>query len=135
MTASAATSRGFALWHAAMRWQRAIDAALQPLGLTHTQYLVLATADRVIREQGDAVAQLTIGESSGLDRATISALIRKLETRGLVDRGTDAIDGRRWRVILTRRGRTLLDKATPLVEATAMEVAPRRGFARLLAPE
>jgi DNA-binding MarR family transcriptional regulator len=113
-----------------MRWQRAIDAALRPLGLTHTQYLVLASAACVIREQGDAVAQLAIAESAELDRATISTLVRKLETRGLLDRGMDAIDGRRWRVILTRRGQSLLEKATSLVEATAADVAPPRDLAR-----
>jgi DNA-binding MarR family transcriptional regulator len=108
-----------------MRWQRAIDAALRPLGLTHTQYLVLASAARAICEQGDAVAQLAIAESAGLDSATTSTLIRKLESRRLLDRGIDATDGRRWRVILTQRGRSMLEKATALVDATATEVAPR----------
>jgi DNA-binding MarR family transcriptional regulator len=109
-----------------MRWQRAIDTALRPLGLTHTQYLVLASAARVIREQGDAVAQLAIAETAGLDSATTSTLIRKLESRGLLDRGLDATDGRRWRVRLTGRGRSMLEKATALVEAAATELGPRR---------
>jgi DNA-binding MarR family transcriptional regulator len=122
--------RGFELWRAAMRWQRAIDAALRPLELTHTQYLVLAGAARAIRERGDAVAQLAIAESAELDRATTSILVRKLETRGLLDRGNDVTDGRRWRVILTQRGRSTLAKATSLVEATAADVAPRRDLAR-----
>jgi DNA-binding MarR family transcriptional regulator len=117
---------GFDLWRAAMRWQRAIDAALRPLELTHTQYLVLAAAARAIREQGDAVAQVAIAESAELDRASVSILVGKLETRGLFDRDMDATDGRRWRVLLTHRGLTVLAKATSLVEATAVEMAPRR---------
>jgi MarR family transcriptional regulator, organic hydroperoxide resistance regulator len=120
-----AVQSGFALWRAAMRWQRAIDAALRPLELTHTQYLVLAGAASAIREQGDAVAQRAIAESAELDRATISVLVRKLEDRGLLDRGPHATDGRRWRVILTQRGRRLLEKATALVERAAADVAPR----------
>jgi len=131
---SPAVARGFVLWQAAMRWQRAIDAALRPLGLTHTQYLVLASAARAIGELGDAVAQLAIAESAGLDSATTSILIRKLESRGLLDRDVDSIDGRRWRVTLTQRGRSMLDKATALVEATAAEAAPRRDLARRRAP-
>jgi DNA-binding MarR family transcriptional regulator len=109
-----------------MRWQRAIDRALRPLGLTHTQYLVLASAARAIGEQGDAVAQLAIAQIAGLDSATTSTLIGKLESRGLIDRDVDTTDGRRWRVILTHRGRSLLDRATALVDATAAEAAPRR---------
>jgi DNA-binding MarR family transcriptional regulator len=88
----------------------------------------------VIRDQGDAVAQFAIAESAGLDRATTSTLIRKLELRGLLDRSSDETDGRRWRVMLTQRGRSMLEKATALVEATATEVAPRRGLARYLVP-
>ncbi len=109
-----------------MRWQRAIDAALRPLGLTHTQYLLLASTARVIREQRDAVAQLAIAESAELDHATTSTLIRKLESRGLLDRNIDATDHRRWRIILTPRGRSLLEKATSVVEATAGELTPQR---------
>ena len=120
-----AVVRGFALWHAAMRWQRAIDAALRPLELTHTQYLVLVSTARAIREQGDAVAQSAIAERAGLDQATTSTLIRKLDSRGLLDRGIDGVDGRRWRVILTQRGQRTLDRATALVEAAASQALPR----------
>jgi len=117
-----------------MRWQRAIDAALRPLGLTHTQYLVLASAARVIDEQDDAVAQLAIAEHAGLDRTTISILIRKLEDRGLFDRDIDGADGRRQRVLLTARGRSILAKASALVETAAADTLPQRDLARYPAP-
>ena len=110
-----------------MRWQRAVDAALRPLGLTHTQYLVLASAAAAISEQGDdAVPQHAIAESAELDRVTTSVLVRKLEARGLLDRGNDATDGRKWRVMLTQRGQSTLKKASLLVEAIAADVVPRR---------
>jgi DNA-binding MarR family transcriptional regulator len=124
--ALSATQRGFELWRAAMRWQRAIDAALRPIDLTHTQYLVLASTARVIREQRDAVAQIAIAQSAELDRVTVSHLVRKLEARGLLDRGVDGTDARKWRVILTQRGERTLEKATAIVEATAAELAPSR---------
>jgi DNA-binding MarR family transcriptional regulator len=128
-----AVQSGFALWRAAMRWQRSIDAALRPLELTHTQYLVLASAARAIREQRDAVAHHAIAQAAELDLATISILVRKLETRGLLDRDVDGADARRWRVILTQRGRSLLDKATALVEAAATAAARHPDLARHLA--
>jgi DNA-binding MarR family transcriptional regulator len=121
-----AVQRGFDLWRAAMRWQRAIDAALRPLDLTHTQYLVLASAARAMREQRDAVSQTSVAEAAELDRVTTSILVRKLEARGLFDRGNDATDTRKWRVILTQRGERMLEKATALVEAMAADLAPGR---------
>jgi hypothetical protein len=37
------TSPGFLLWRLTLRWQREIAAALDPLGLTHVQFVLLAT--------------------------------------------------------------------------------------------
>ena len=37
-------SPGFLLWHTTMRWQRSMAAALHPLGLTHMQFVLLASA-------------------------------------------------------------------------------------------
>ena len=37
-------SPGFLLWHLTLAWQRAVTAALEPLGLTHVQFVLLATA-------------------------------------------------------------------------------------------
>jgi hypothetical protein len=34
---------GFLLWRATLRWQREVAAALRPLGLTHPQFVVLAS--------------------------------------------------------------------------------------------
>ena len=36
-------SPGFLLWHVTLRWQRDIAAALAPMGLTHVQFVLLAT--------------------------------------------------------------------------------------------
>ena len=69
-----------------MRWQRAVDRALQAVGLTHTQYWVLSTAAWLIDEVDDAVSQQEIAEGARLDKATTSYLVRKLEAGGLMDR-------------------------------------------------
>jgi hypothetical protein len=34
-------SPGLLLWHATLRWQRGIARALQPLDLTHVQFVLL----------------------------------------------------------------------------------------------
>lgn len=43
-----------------MRWQRSVDAALRPLGLTHSRYLVLSATAELQRETKDAVSQREI---------------------------------------------------------------------------
>jgi hypothetical protein len=40
---SAEESPGFLLWRVSTLWRRAIEAILKPLGLTHPQFVVLAT--------------------------------------------------------------------------------------------
>jgi MarR family transcriptional regulator, organic hydroperoxide resistance regulator len=115
----ALSGQGFQAWRSAMRWQRSIDAALHPFGLTHARYLVLAAVDELVRELGDAVAQKSIAERAGVDKATTSQIARRLEQRGLLDRGPDGVDSRAGRVFISRRGRDLLRRARPSVDAAA----------------
>jgi DNA-binding MarR family transcriptional regulator len=116
--------RGFALWRDAMRWQRNVDASLAPLRLTHSQYLVLSTAETVTTEARDAVTQRAIAEGAGLDEVTTSRLVRVLCEKGWLDRGPTAGDQRAYRVIITPKGRQVLRRAAADVEA-----ASRRFFA------
>ncbi|MGI8679258.1 MAG: MarR family transcriptional regulator [Jatrophihabitans sp.] len=37
------SARGFLLWHITLRWQREVAAALNPFGLTHVQFVLLAS--------------------------------------------------------------------------------------------
>jgi DNA-binding MarR family transcriptional regulator len=108
---------GFTLWRAAMRWQRAVDKSLAPLGMTHTQYLVLSSARSAVDEVRDAVSQRVIATQAGVDEVTASRLIRKLEARGWLDRGPTFGDLRALRVIVTRSGRRILEQATSRLEA------------------
>jgi DNA-binding MarR family transcriptional regulator len=94
----------YARWREAMRWQRAVDKALRPLGLTHTQLLVLSAASHAFDDELDGATQASIAQAAGLDRVTTAAVLRNLESRGLVSR--DIIDGdrRSWSVAPTSRG-------------------------------
>jgi DNA-binding MarR family transcriptional regulator len=112
-------AQGFSKWRAAMRWQREIDAALAPLDLTHTQYLVLWAGAAAQQAARDAVAQRVVAETAGLDPATTSQIVRKLEARGLLDRKPTSGDARAWRVIVSTRGAELLRRAAPFVRAAA----------------
>lgn len=75
---------------------------LEPMGLTHPQYLVmLALWER---------SPLSVKELSGLlrlDPGTLSPLLKRLEAGGLIRRGRDRDDERVMAVTLTGRGREL----------------------------
>lgn len=79
---------------------------LEPLGLTHPQYLVmLALWEQSPRRVGD------IAEALYLDAATLSPLLKRLEANGLVTRARSATDERSVDVDLTEAGRALRARA------------------------
>lgn len=96
----------FALYAA----QRALTAAYRPLldalGLTYPQYLVML----VLWERGE----LTVKELAGalrLDYGTVSPLLKRLESAGLVRRERSARDERSVLVAVTGRGEELRERA------------------------
>jgi DNA-binding MarR family transcriptional regulator len=95
---------------------------LEPMGLTHPQYLVmLALWERSPRSVKDLSGALA------LDPGTLSPLLKRLESAGLVTRGRDPADERNLAVTLTDAGRRLraeAEKVPPAVVARlGMEVA------------
>jgi DNA-binding MarR family transcriptional regulator len=84
---------------------------LEPLGLTHPQYLVMLAlweqSPRRVRDLGDELY---------LDSATLSPLLKRLEASGLVTRARSASDERAVDVALTERGATLRDRALAVPE-------------------
>jgi DNA-binding MarR family transcriptional regulator len=79
---------------------------LEPLGLTHPQYLVmLALWERSPRTLGE------IAEELAFDPATASPLVKRLEAQGLVRRSRRPADERRLDIDLTDAGRALREQA------------------------
>ena len=79
---------------------------LEPLGLTHPQYLVmLALWERAPRSLGD------LGDALHLEPATLSPLAKRLEAAGYVTRARSAEDERRLDVALTPSGAALRERA------------------------
>ena len=110
-----AASPGFLLWHATLRWQREVAAALRPLGLTHVQFVLLACA-WWLAEHGEAPNQLALSRQAGTDARMTSEVVRRLEAKGLVTRAVDAEDTRARRVVPTDAGRALARRAVTAVE-------------------
>lgn len=79
---------------------------LDPMGLTHPQYLVmLALWERSPRSVKD------LSEALALDPGTLSPLLKRLESAGLVTRARDRADERVLAVTLTEDGRRLRERA------------------------
>lgn len=79
---------------------------LEPLGLTHPQYLVMLAlwqhSPRSVKDLGGALQ---------LEPATLSPLLKRLETAGLVRRARSRLDERVLDVSLTTAGRELRTQA------------------------
>ncbi len=86
---------------------------LEPLGLTHPQYLVmLALWDHHRADKtGRALSVKQIAASLQLDSATLSPMLKRLEALGLITRTRSASDERATEVALTRAGVQLRRKA------------------------
>lgn len=97
---------------------RRFDQALQPLGLTNGQFSLLMSLNRPKAPGMGSVAELL-----AMDRTTLTAALKPLERRGLVEVTVDPQDRRGRLLHLTERGRDLLAEAAPVWEQThaAME--------------
>jgi DNA-binding MarR family transcriptional regulator len=114
------TSPGFLLWRLTLRWQREIAAALDPLGLTHVQFVLLATT-WWLNSAEQAPNQLAVATAAGTDVKMTSQVLRKLEDKGLLTRETDPADTRAKLLRVTPAGAELATRAIAVVEATDTE--------------
>jgi DNA-binding MarR family transcriptional regulator len=80
---------------------------LEPLGLTHPQYLVMIT----LWNADGPVSVKQLSRPLQLEAPTLSPLLKRLENAGLVERQRDPADERSVLITLTRRGRELRRQA------------------------
>jgi len=110
------SSPGFLLWKVSNAWQRRQLAALQPLGLTHSQFVLLAVVTWFGEEE--TLTQARVAELAGVDPMTTSQVVRTLETAGLLARRAHPDDPRARAIVATRAGRDKAREAVRVVEAT-----------------
>lgn len=96
----------FPLYAATNLLNRAYGPVLRPLGLTYPQYLVML----VLWEQHPQSVG-ALGQRLYLDSGTLTPLLKRMETAGLVRRYRDPDDERRVMIALTDDGRALRDRA------------------------
>lgn len=114
---------------AARALARRFDTALKPLHLNNGQFSLMMALNRPQPAPMGPVAELL-----AMDRTTLTAAIKVLERRGLVETLPDPKDRRSRLMRLTTEGTTLLTKALPiwqevhsmLDEELAEDMAPLR---------
>src|SRR3954452_23324504 len=108
-------SPGFLLWHVSLRWQRDVTAALQPLGLTHVQFVLLAST-WWLNTHDEQPSQAALAAFTSTDVKMASQVIRTLEQKRLITREIDAADTRARRLVVTSAGAALAPRAIDAVE-------------------
>lgn len=117
--ASAQDSPGLLLWQVTNRWQAAQRAALKPYGLTHVQFVLLASLAYLGAE--GAVTQKALADHAALDPMMTSQVLRALESAGLVLREDHPTDRRAKSLAVTAEGRELANRTVKAVEACDAE--------------
>ena len=96
----------FAVYSTAHAFTRVYKPLLDTLGLTYPQYLVM-----LVLWERDGLAVKAIGERLFLDSGTLTPLLKRLETAGLIRRTRSADDERQVLITLTPQGHALRDTA------------------------
>ncbi len=95
---------------------------LEPMGLTHPQYLVmLALWGR------SPLSVKELGEMLQLDAPTLSPLLKRLEAAGLLTRARDPRDERQLRIELTQQGHDLRAMALGVPPAVVARIGVELG--------
>lgn len=92
----------FAVYAAGLAFNRLYKHVLDRFGLTYPQYLVLVA----LRAQDDRTVS-ELGALLFLESNTLTPMLKRLETAGLVTRTRDKADERVVRIRLSEQGRTL----------------------------
>lgn len=109
------------LIHDVSRLRRVVvDRALKPLGITRSQWWVLAFLSR-----RDGMTQTALAADLDLTKVAIGGLLDRMEAAGFVERRADQSDGRARRVYLTRAGAKMVTAIRDSVESIELEILSR----------
>ena len=99
----------FALYSTSLAMTRVYKPLLDDIGLTYPQYLAM-----LVLWDKDGLMVSELGERLYLDSGTLTPLLKRLESSGLIARVRAVEDERRVHITLTAAGRKLKAKATKI---------------------
>ncbi len=111
----------FALYSTMLGMNKVYRKLLRTLGVTYPQYLVL-----LVLWERDSLTVSEIGEQLFLDSTTLTPLLKRMETLGLLDRNRAKADERQVIISLTKHGRELKHRIKTVPEGVfcATECTP-----------
>jgi len=101
----------FALYSATNSMVRAYRPFLETLNLTYPQYLVM-----LVLWSNNGINVKNLGEKLHLDSGTLTPLLKRLETKGIIVRKRNKIDERSRDMFLTKAGQALKQQAAKIPE-------------------
>ena len=96
---------GFLIHDVSRLRRTVVDKALRPLGVTRSQWWVLANLSR---HNGGGMMQTELSKVMDVGKVTLGGLIDRLEASGYVERQPEPGDRRAKRVVMTPKGIKLL---------------------------
>jgi DNA-binding MarR family transcriptional regulator len=99
----------FALYSTSLAMTRLYKPLLETLGLTYPQYLAM-----LVLWEKDGLMVSELGERLYLDSGTLTPLLKRLESSGLISRLRAVEDERRVHITLTAAGRKLKAQAAQI---------------------
>src|SRR5271155_1923604 len=107
-------SLAYLLWHVTHGWIRRLNATLAPIGMTHLQFILMASPAWLARS--GSVSQSRLAHFCTMDPMLVSKTLRTLERHGMLLRKSDPDDNRAKRLQLTKRGLSLFIRALPDID-------------------
>jgi MarR family transcriptional regulator, transcriptional regulator for hemolysin len=108
---------GFLVHDVSRLRRRVVDRALKPLGVTRSQWWVLAFLSR-----SDGMSQVALADELDLGKVALGQLVDRLEKTGFVTRRADGDDRRVKRIFLTKRSHALIARIRQSVSVTEKEI-------------
>ncbi len=108
-------STGFLLWQVTNLWQREIKKALEQYGLTHSQFVLMASIHWLTIHKQE-VTQVILSNHAKIDPMTTSTVLRTLQKKEFLQRQEHLIDTRAKTVGLTEEGEKIIKKAIAAIE-------------------
>jgi DNA-binding MarR family transcriptional regulator len=121
-------STGLMLWRVTNAWQAAQRAALKTFGITHVQFVLLASLAWLGTEEPPTQQQLA--SHAHTDPMMTSQVLRTLEAAGLVERVRHPTDGRARLLHATPAGIAVAGRAVVAVEGVDAQFFAPLGDAR-----
>lgn len=106
--------------------QRKLAPVFEKAKITPQQWAVLSA----ISDEDAPVTLVALARRLVVTKQNMTGMMSRLEALGLVERQEDPNDLRSSRVLLTRRGRTLVDKVSPAYEQWVRELGDLQSLTR-----